>query len=37
MYSYFKVSATTYCDSEREGNHTPGEERVLLFVSYKNQ
>jgi hypothetical protein len=31
-YSFFKVLATTYCDTDKENSHIPGEERVLLFV-----
>lgn len=33
-YSFFRVLATTCCDSDTESNHTPGEGRVLFLVKY---
>lgn len=29
---YFKVLATVYCDTGKESDHTPGEERALLLL-----
>jgi hypothetical protein len=33
--SFFKVLATVYCAVDKESNHLPSEERVLLLISQK--